>query len=104
MSLISSPWGYALAFNKALCENGGYTDEDIYRMVRDHTWTWDKFEEICRAVSDESSGIDGYATLTNNTVEITSNVSINSLGKDGKWVTNIDTDAFKRAAEWSKRG
>ncbi|MBR6740117.1 MAG: extracellular solute-binding protein [Clostridia bacterium] len=100
---FSAPWGHALAFNKQLCAEAGYPAEDIYQMVRDRTWTWDKFEEICRAVSDESTGIDGYQTLTNDTVEIASNIPINSLGNDGKWRTNADTDEFKTAVEWFNR-
>ena len=100
---FSAPWGHALAFNKRLCAEAGYPAEDIYQMVRDRAWTWDRFEEICRAVSDESTGIDGYQTLTNDTVEIASNIPINSLGNDGKWRTNADTDEFKTAVEWFNR-
>ena len=100
---FSAPWGHGLAFNKKLCENAGYPAEDIYQMVRDHAWTWDKFEEVCRAVSDRSTGIDGYSMLTNDTVEITSNVAINRLDADGRWETNIDSEEFIRAAKWVNR-
>jgi len=98
-----SPWGHGLAFNKELCKNAGYPAEDIYQMVRDHAWTWDKFEEICRAVSDPDKGNYGYATLTNDTVEIASNVAINSIGADGRWTSNIDSEEFIRAAKWLVR-
>ncbi len=97
---FSAPWGHALAFNKRLCAEAGYPAEDIYQMVRDHSWTWDKFEEICRAVSDSENNIYGYRMLTNDTVEIASNIPINSLGNDGKWRTNTDTEAFKTAVDW----
>ncbi len=97
---FSAPWGHALAFNQKLCAGAGYSAETIYDLVRNNQWTWAKFEEICRAVSDPTTGIDGYSMLTNDTVEITSNIAINSLGADGKWTTNAETQPFKDAVEW----
>ncbi len=97
---FSAPWGHTLGFNKRLCEAAGYPAEDIYQMVRDHTWTWDKFEEICRAITDPENNIYGYHILTNDTIEIASNIPVNSRDENGKWYTNAATDAFKTAVDW----
>lgn len=45
--------------NYNLINNSSYTVEEIYDMVRDGKWTWDKFKEIIVSTSDPDQGIYG---------------------------------------------
>lgn len=38
-----------LAFNKTMCTNIGYNEDDIYDSVRNGSWTWDVLIDISRA-------------------------------------------------------
>lgn len=44
----------ALLFNRTLAEQYGLGD--LYGMVRDGTWTWAKFEELCESITKQSNG------------------------------------------------
>ena len=49
--------GNCMVFNKKLVEAAGFKADDIYAMVENKTWTWDKFEEILQAVNDPTNGV-----------------------------------------------
>lgn len=44
----------ALLFNKTLADKYGLGD--LYGMVKDGTWTWAKFEELCESIVRQSDG------------------------------------------------
>ena len=47
---------HCILFSKTVAEDKGITD--IYDLVIDRKWTWDKFEEYTRMVSDDLNGDD----------------------------------------------
>lgn len=51
--------GNCLVFNKKLLQSAGYTADMIYGWVNDGTWTWDKFEEVLKKVTNKAEGIWG---------------------------------------------
>ncbi len=53
-------------FNKAILEQHGYSDEDMYEMYNNGTWTWDKLEEIAVACTDLDNEIYGIHIGENN--------------------------------------
>ena len=44
-------FGKFTVFNKRILECAGYPADTMYQLVRDGEWTWDKFDEICRAIA-----------------------------------------------------
>ncbi len=53
-------------FNKAILEQHGYSDEDMYEMYNNGTWTWDKLEEIAVACTDLDNEVYGIHIGENN--------------------------------------
>lgn len=45
--------------NYDLMEQAGYSPSDLYQMVKDKTWNWDVFEDICSKVNDPDRSIWG---------------------------------------------
>lgn len=51
---------YAVCFfNKKILENKGYKADDLYALQAKGQWTWDKFYEVAKAVTDKNVGITG---------------------------------------------
>ncbi|MCR5435957.1 MAG: extracellular solute-binding protein [Treponema sp.] len=51
-------------FNKRILEENGFTADYIYDLQKDGKWTWDTFEEICKALTKDTDNdgiIDQYA-------------------------------------------
>ena len=46
-------------FNYSLVEKAGYTPQQLYAMVKDKTWNWEVFSNICAAVTDGDRGVWG---------------------------------------------
>lgn len=38
--------GQAMLFNKRLCAEAGITDTELYQLLKDGKWTWEKFREL----------------------------------------------------------
>jgi hypothetical protein len=93
---VAVPTGYFVTFNKEMVKAAGY--DDLYSMVRNGTWTWDKYLDIASKTTKDTNGdnvndIWGTgATAWGN--EITTNGS-DFVGPDstGKWVVLIDSQA-----------
>lgn len=89
-----------LTYNKTLAEKYGI--EDMYELVRNKQWTYDKFAEICQTVTTKSNGsvkgmVNGYPcfgffTMTNNVDYVTN--------KDGKYVYNCLSDNMLNALQF----
>ncbi len=47
-------------FNENLLAEGGFTPDDIYDLQKNGEWTWDKFEEICKAVRKDKDNDGNY--------------------------------------------
>jgi hypothetical protein len=47
-------------FNENLLADGGYTADDIYDFQKNGEWTWDKFEEVCKAVRKDNDNDGNY--------------------------------------------
>lgn len=77
-----------LIFNKDLAEQ--YEIEDIYELVRNNEWTYDKFKEICSDITTKSNGaVKGLLTAE---FELGYFAATNGLDcvieQDGKYVYN----------------
>ena len=53
-------------FNKEILAVNGFEDNEVYRMYKDGTWTWEKFREIASACTDLDNDIYGITTGENN--------------------------------------
>ncbi len=63
MTVISSDGTWILMFNKVAAEN--YHLEDLYQLVRDGSWTADKFYSLIKDNSGDSNGDSIYNQLDN---------------------------------------
>lgn len=52
-------------FNKEMLAEKGYTAEKMYNWSKNGEWTWEKFEEVAIAVSDETTGVKAVAAGQN---------------------------------------
>lgn len=86
--------GFFFVFNKTLMHNyAGYSEEEIYQLVRDRQWTWDKFLETAQAMTQDLDNdgktdywglgvaMNGHEILTNGTSAV--------LEENGRWVGNV---------------
>lgn len=89
-----------ITYNKTLAEKYGI--EDLYELVRNKEWTYEKFAEICQTVTTKSNGsvkgmINGYPCFgffaAANDVDFVSN-------KDGKYVYNCLSDNMLNALQF----
>ena len=65
--------GRGVFVNKRILEDAGYTMDQLYAWQDAGQWTWDKYEEICKAVQDKGDinndgVIDVYGMATRNTI------------------------------------
>lgn len=75
ISLTLWEYLYCIYFNKQLAAD--YNTEDLYKLVSDGRWTFDKLTEICMTVSQDLDGdgkytaadLYGYATTTGNLLD-----------------------------------
>ena len=47
---------YAMFFNEKICSDFGYTASDLYNLVYDNKWTYDKFNEILSQIYVDVNG------------------------------------------------
>ncbi len=102
-----SDFGHALAFNKRLLQEVGYSDTMMYDLVRSGEWNWETFETISRAISIDTDGdgendIEGYASLANEYQELLSNGCpfVYQDEATGKWLAGTSNQKMITAAEW----
>ena len=95
-------------FNKRLLKECGFDENYIYDLQASGEWTWDKFEELCKACTKDTDGdgqIDVYA-LSNFNVDflsaaVTSNdVKWVTLDENGKYVNNTTSQEFLDSCNW----
>ena len=92
----------ALLFNIDLAEQYGLGD--LYGMVKDGTWTWAKFEELCESIAQQSDGSvvpAGYGkeNLLFPMVVFSNDASVAEY-RDGKLQYTMDSDNALEAANW----
>ena len=95
-------------FNKRLLKECGFDENYIYDLQASGEWTWDKFEELCKACTKDTDGdgtIDLYA-LSNYNIEflsaaVTSN-DVQWVTKDanGMYVNNTTSREFIDSCDW----
>ncbi|HHX73102.1 MAG TPA: hypothetical protein GX701_09300 [Clostridiales bacterium] len=86
---ITLPVGFFMVFNKALVAEAGV--DDLYSVVRNGEWTWDKFLSICEAVTKDLDGDGqndqwGIGFLPSQGIQMFTNGSGLVGERDGKWV------------------
>ncbi len=99
-------FGHCYAFNKALTEKAGYTDEMLFQAVRDGEWTYELFLEIARKVAADTDG-DGINDYWGVALDCDGNeVWSNGDGPiifdeaNGKWVANLGSERIVKALEF----
>lgn len=89
-----------LTYNKTLAAKYGI--EDMYELVRNKQWTYDKFAEICQTVTTKSNGsvkgmVNGYPCFgffaAANNVDFVAN-------EDGRYVYNCLSDNMLNALQF----
>jgi maltose-binding protein MalE len=102
-----APLGYIrsfLLYNKDYAKQYGI--EDMYALVKDNKWTFDKFLEVSEKVYDQSGGkVSSIVTrygMPKALLEqfMTSNDAVPFTQKDGKLVTQINTEKGIRACQF----
>ena len=89
-----------IAFNKDLAAQYGI--EDMYELVRNGEWTFEKFEEICQTITTKSNGtvkgmINGYMCM--GFFGLANDVDLITL-KDGKYTYNGMDDKMLNALQF----
>ena len=94
-------------FNKRLLEEAGYTADDLYDIQKNNEWTWEKFEEVCQALTkdtDNDGVIDRYAMTSFSSDYFTSVLASNNAKYvdvvDGKYVNATRNNEFLDALNW----
>lgn len=64
ISIMPKIVSFGMTFNKVMMENR-FPDIDLYQMVRDGEWTFDRMIELCREVTYESDGSAGMTYADN---------------------------------------
>lgn len=101
ISLTLWEYLYCIYFNKQLVSD--YNVEDLYKLVNEGKWTFDKLTEICMTVSQDIDGdgkytdsdLYGYATTTGNLLDnyVTAfDIKFTERGDDGIPVLTLDTE------------
>ena len=100
----------AMFFNTRLLNEYGYKAEDLYKLVYDGKWTFDKFSGIIKDMYADLNGnneVDdddffGYATKSPNALDIWQeafNIPISSRTKDGKLELDVVSEKRLSALE-----
>ena len=101
--------GRGVYFNKRLLEEAGIDPQDIYEWQRNGEWTWQKFEELCSKLEEDTDNdgvIDRFAMAGGKSVWYTMAVYSNAgnfIGKDntGKLYNDLESDATMQALNWA---
>ncbi|MBE6612840.1 MAG: hypothetical protein E7632_10150 [Ruminococcaceae bacterium] len=100
ISLFSQFAPQVLFFNKNLAEQ--YQVNDLYDLVRDGKWTWDKCNEYCQLVSADLNGDSVYdeadrygmalQTYAANAMIMTAGIRYSTRNADGTPVISLNTE------------
>lgn len=97
-----------LFFNKRLLDEAGIDYNDIYKWQENMEWTWDKFEELCDQIhedTDNDGQIDRWAIMTFNSAFYNEAVWSNKgdfIGmENGKYVNRLESDETLEALNWA---
>ena len=101
--------GRGVYFNKRILADAGYKAEDLYKWQDAGEWTWDKFEEICKAAqkdTDNDGTPDVYGMAVRNTIwyEIithTNNGAFIKMDANGKLVNALEDANTMEALNWA---
>ncbi len=106
MSMLTLSGAFALFFNKQVMKDNGITD-DIYQLVRDNEWTFEKMVEMSKgAVSENGDGVqnekDYYGLFNLNTGVMMMTFGYNLVTKDENDLPQLFelTDGFETAFEF----
>ena len=105
----SEPRG-CLYFNKNILEQAGIDWNTIYDMQADGTWTWDAFEEMCKAVQKDTDndGVYDIWGFTGENITLQRNAVFGNGGsffdydENGKLVITANSDNTLEALAWAK--
>lgn len=96
-------------FNKRLLTEAGINPEDLYTWQEDGSWTWDKFEELCEQIYQDTNNdgeIDRWPIMTFNdpfyTAAVFSNGGSYVAKENGKYVNNLESAATLDAVNWAR--
>lgn len=99
-------FGHTYAFNKNLLANAGYKTEDVFKLVYDKKWTYDKFMEIAKAVTKDEDN-DGEPEIWGVALDCSgSEAWTNGTGPvvfdetTKKWMANTTDTKFIKAIEF----
>lgn len=95
-------------FNKRVLKENGIDPEEIYKLQREHKWTWDKFVEYLEMLTKDTDAdgvIDQYGFLEANSlneIAIASNMG-NLVGRDesGKFTYELESENTLEAMNWA---
>lgn len=97
-------FGHVYCFNKRLLASVGKTADELYASVRDFTWTWDAFNELARAISDDTDGDGAYNIYGLNEAYSTPEIATNNIDmmyyEDGRWLSGFNRPELQKAVEW----
>jgi len=83
-------------FNYNLIQSAGYTPSQLYQMVKDKTWNWEIFEDICSKVTDPDRGIYGTTWYDLGLqLAMSNNGKIVTESKNGDVFTGYDANSTK---------
>lgn len=96
-------------FNKRLLEEAGINPDELYELQRNKEWTWEKFEEICKQVQEDTDNdgvIDRYAMANFTSRFYPAAVYSNGgqfIGRDenGVYYNDLESDATMEALNWA---
>ena len=98
-------------FNKRLLYAAGIDPNSIYDMQADGTWTWDKFEELCKKATRDVNhdgvidvyGCEGYQFLIAESAVYSNGGVFVGKDKNGNFTYNVEDEATLEALEFTKR-
>lgn len=101
--------GRGVYFNKKVLEDAGIDPQKLYEWQESGEWTWDKFEEVCAQVEEDTDNdgiVDRFALATYNTVWYTMAVYSNFgdfIGKDenGLYINCLENPETIDALNWA---
>ena len=96
-------------FNKRLLKEAGIDPESIYQLQEDMEWTWEKFEELCQQIhqdTDNDGVIDRYASVLDATSMFCEAVYSNNTGfigrdENGNFVNLLESGPTMDALNWA---
>lgn len=90
--------GYALNYNYTVVAEAGITDPITY--VRDNTWTWEKFQEVCTEwVDKDPVNHIGYNGVDASPFTLTTGQKFVDI-KDGEIINNLRDADITRCMQW----